>query len=183
MDLRFLSISQLSQVTGKDRRTVTSRIAALKPNRIEGKAHLYDAHSALEAVYKIDSDDELKVEMAAASLRIEKGNAEKIELQLAKIRGEQVDIEAVSSVVEKQLSRVRAQLIAIPNKACRDLVVMTDPRIIKAYLEDLINECLTELTADEDLKNKETAAEINQAFEGGNSDERDSVESGDGGVG
>ncbi len=155
MDIRYLSISQLSQVTGRDRRTVTSRLSALKPYKIFGKSHIYDAHTALEAIYKVDSIDEIETQMAKASLRIEEGNAEKIDLQLAKMRGDQVEIETVAAIVEKEYGRVRAQHIAIANKTCRDLAVMTDPRLIKDFIEDAINESLSELTADEDFKNYE----------------------------
>lgn len=168
MSGRYFSINQLSIATGKDRRTVKDRLSKILPEKKAGKAIIYDGHKAFPALFKVE---DVKEQLLSESLRLEKGRADKIELELAKISGSQVPIEDVAAVVEKEYTRVRAQLISIPNKISRDLAVIDDPREITIILEDSINEALSELSAAEKFKNHQLPDE--------DEDEDNSTESGE----
>lgn len=154
MGLRYLNMSQLAEVTGIDRRTVKDRLQGIDPHAIEGKAIVFDATAVLPILLGLEKVDQKATFNAIQkeTLRLEKAKADKIELEVAKIRGEQVPIQDVAAIVEKEYSAVRSQLIAIPTKTCLELSTIDDPAIIKSKLQDAINECLIELSADENFK-------------------------------
>jgi hypothetical protein len=77
-----VSVSYLSALTGKDRRTITSRIAALPFEDGEKGAHLYNSEDALAVIYGRDSDG-MGLEEARAFQAVE--NAE-----LARVRREEL---------------------------------------------------------------------------------------------
>ena len=64
-----VSISQLAQLTGKDRRTIASRVSDLKYVGGDKGAYLYESSEALEAIYLCagKSLDEAKKEQALSS--------------------------------------------------------------------------------------------------------------------
>lgn len=155
MDLRYLNTSQLSRVTGKDRRTIKTKLEGIEPSMVEGKSNLYDAPSVIPIILGIETKEEQSTfkQIQKETLRLEKARADKIELEVAKTRGEQVPISDVASIVEKEYSAVRSQLIAIPTKMCLELSTIEDPAIIQDRLQEAINECLTELSADNQFAN------------------------------
>lgn len=150
MNLRYLNTSQLSQVTGRDRRTIKTKLEGVEPSGTEGKSNLYDAHNVIPIILGIETKEEQNTykQIQKETLRLEKAKADKIELEVAKTRGEQVPITDVASIVEKEYSAVRSQLIAIPTKMCLELSTIDDPAIIQDKLQEAINDCLTELSAD-----------------------------------
>jgi phage terminase Nu1 subunit (DNA packaging protein) len=155
---RYKSISQIAEMTGFDRRTVKDRIQNLVVQKTHGKAQYFDMFEVLPKLYKLTSvgdneniDDEIKVE----TLRLERAKADKTELEVARIKGEQVPIKDVAKIVESEYTSVRAQLIAIPTKIFHELAIMDDPILIKEKLEDSINEALSELSADQKFNENE----------------------------
>jgi hypothetical protein len=149
--MRYLSMSQLSQVTGKDRRTVKDRLQGLEP-KLEGRAHLYDAHIALPMILELtDGDNSVAKQMADEQLRYERERADKVALQNQKLRGEVVSIEEVANVVEGEYAAVKAALIAIPSKCAGELATMDNVIEIKKLLDGLINETLVELSSSDRL--------------------------------
>jgi phage terminase Nu1 subunit (DNA packaging protein) len=170
MQLRYLSMSQLAEVTGLDRRTVKARLAKIKPHESKTKLILYDAWLALPSLYKSEVGN-IAEQSALESLRLEKARADKIELEIARVRGGQVPIEDVALVVEKEYSRVRSSLLSIPTKLARDLSQIDDPRKIQIELETVINDCLSELSADRTYRETEIPENKEEISE------RDSIDS------
>ncbi len=50
-----VSTNQLSELTGKDRRTLKRLLEPLTPE-IDGRAHLYESVIALQLIYEVDAD-------------------------------------------------------------------------------------------------------------------------------
>lgn len=161
MNNRFLSISQLAEITGFDRRTVTSRLASIKPFKVERNAHIYDCHSALPLIY---TAGDVESQMATESLLLEKAKREKAELEVARLRGEQVPIQDVCAVIEKEYSYVRATLHSIPTRRAVAIAFEPNPSVVSSMISENINEALAHLQADktyskfkEDLSDEDTS--------------------------
>ena len=151
MNLRYLSMTQLSEVSGYDRRTVKDRLAQLEPFKKEKNAVIYDAHLALPLLFasgKYKGKD-IEKDMKEQELRYETLRADKVELELNIAKGEYVNIEDVASVVEKEYTYVRATLLSIPSRRAKALALEMDPMIIQDLLVEDIAEALNHLNADE----------------------------------
>jgi phage terminase Nu1 subunit (DNA packaging protein) len=149
MNLKRLSISQLALVTGKDRRTVSERVIAL-PFEMDGKAKMYSAPDAVQAI--LDgaggAPAELDLQIKEESLRLERGRADKVTLEVEQTRGELVAIEDVTKEVAKEYTRVRAALLSIPTRMAKPLSMETDPARVQEILHEAVVETLEHLSAD-----------------------------------
>lgn len=159
MSLRYLSISQLSEVTGKDRRTISKRLASIQPHSDEGRAYKYDAAVALDLIFASDSVQGMDKQLLKAQLGLELGKQAKIEIEVAKLRGELIPLGEIVKAVEKEYANVRAQLRAIPSKLAKILSMVTDPNEVYLRLTESIDETLTELTADKEFADKQKLME------------------------
>lgn len=136
---KILSISKLSEITGIDRRTISKRLEELEPVEETSRSKMYNVQEALPFIYTSGGLRE------AEQLRYETARADKMELEVAKRRGELVEIDKVVKVYEQRLIAVRAGIIALPNKQAAVLASITDPNIMKTELEIATNEVLEEL--------------------------------------
>ena len=139
-DLSRLSISQLAQVTGRDRRTITKALAGLKPRSMDGRAKLCEPRAALERIYL--GQERLSVVDEQARLAKERADAQY--LKNAEARGELVPARtmdtaliALASVIGGRLeslgSRLAPALAAEGTLArCQELV---DEAVASALLE------------------------------------------------
>jgi len=112
-------------------------------------------------------------DLEEARRRREAAEAALKEIELAKARGEVVEIEAVADIVGDDYSRVRARLIAIPPKLAPLVHRAESVAEIREYLDDGVREALAELSrsvagefADEDPGDEGEAAEAAAAAEG-----------------
>jgi phage terminase Nu1 subunit (DNA packaging protein) len=141
-----MSITQLSELTGRDRRTVSKRLESLPVHSEDGRAKYYDVTKALPLIYNDLATIGIERKLQEEQLRFETGRADKMELDVQKRRGELVEINQVSEVVQTEYARVRAGLLAIPNKMAHVLAIVDTPAEIKSKLEDAVNEALSELS-------------------------------------
>ena len=155
-----VSISQLSDFTGRDRRTINKRIKTfLKPIGQKQGASLYDSKTACELIVRPDIEDLVRRELAVTETpdhaggydetvdknRLQRAKAEMEELKLQEKKGELVPVDEILPEIEKEYSLVRTTLLAIPIKKAKALSVMEDPADIQIELEDSINEALEHL--------------------------------------
>ncbi|SRR6266498_3633222 len=61
---KLLSINQLSDLTGRDRRTITKQLENLEFIAGEKSAHLYESSQALPRIYAIESLDAARAKLA-----------------------------------------------------------------------------------------------------------------------
>jgi hypothetical protein len=149
MNDRFLSMSQLANFTGVDRRTVKDRIAGLNVHSGAGNAHLYDSREALPLILLPTSQTTDEKLLAAERLKYEAARAERMQLQVARIRGEQVDIEAVGTLVDQQYAYVHAGFVTLGNRLADELRNIDERHKIKRILDDEVNTILTAMSADQ----------------------------------
>jgi phage terminase Nu1 subunit (DNA packaging protein) len=145
-----LTAKQLAEFYGVEDRTVTNWVNSDPPcpSFKEGKFRFFD--SASVAVWK----DQKAVSAALRSsepVDFEKAKARKMtadaalaELELARVRGEQIPVDAVRENMRDIASRVRAQLLAIPGRyAVRTVGLSTLPestRVWDVAMRDVLNE-------------------------------------------
>lgn len=149
---RLFSITELSKITGRDRATISGRLQDMKPAKKDGRAKYYDSQEALPVIYAAESFKGMQKKIEAVGYEIEKEKLSKIRIQNEKESGKLVPIEDVCKTVEKEYTFVKAQMKSIPSKVSKPLSMESDPAVINGMLTDSINECLTELLADETYK-------------------------------
>ena len=147
-DPKLFSINQLSELTQRDRRTITKKLSILeaKPGPANGK--YYELKDALPLIFAPDGTAELDRRLLESQYKYEDHRAEKMRLEVERLKGQLVYVEDVASVVQKEYTYVRSQLLSIPSKVAKSLSVESDPSQVKAILDDAINEVLSELKAD-----------------------------------
>jgi hypothetical protein len=83
----------------------------------------------------------------AAKARRELAKAEREEMQTAAMKGELLPRAGVTSAVQNAFARVRARLLALPNKAAPLVVTLKEVVPIQEKLTELVHEALAELSA------------------------------------
>lgn len=152
MTLHQLSITQLHELTGIDRRTVKKRLDKLAPIAGPRGAMLYNPQEALPLLYKgSDSPEDASQALLDAQLRYEEARADKMRLEADKMAGLQVAIEDVAKAIEKEYTYVRATLYAMPSKLAKGLAFEEDAAVIQTQLHAAVDEALAHLQADTNL--------------------------------
>ncbi len=142
----YLSISKLSKLTKRDRRTVSERLADLPTSDVGGAGKVYYVPDALPLIYATESSKGNQKKKEHEELRYERARADKMEIEVAKRKGELIEIESVAEVVEQEYTAVAAGIRAIPTKLAMS-VAHREPHEVKTLLEEAINEVLIELSA------------------------------------
>lgn len=88
------------------------------------------------------------VSLDEARLRKVAGEAALVEIEVAKKRGELVEIEVVAQAFGEQCANVRARLLPMPSKLAPLLAATSDLNEVQALLEQGIHEALSELSGD-----------------------------------
>ena len=95
-----MSINQLSELTGKDRRTITSRCKDVPLEKGAKGAHLYDPKLALPAIYAAGGDgttlDEARKRQALSQAQLN-------ELRCEEVRRERIPIDIVRAIWDAAL--------------------------------------------------------------------------------
>jgi phage terminase Nu1 subunit (DNA packaging protein) len=153
MNLRYLSMTQLSEITGVDRRTVKSRLAEVEPYKEEGSAILYDAREAIPKIMQFEdkTKDNTWKDLQKEQLRYEKARADKVQLENDTKRGELVRIEDVTRTVGKEYAYVRAAILTLPSKVAKSVSLEEDPAVCQSILKKEVDEILNHLQADNNL--------------------------------
>ena len=153
MALPYLSISQLSVLTGKDRATVKKKLMNVKPYSEKANATLYDGREALKYLVEPIVEDEKATskKLLEEQLRYESARAEKVEIEVARQKGELVAIEDVTRTVGKEYTYVRASILSLPAKLARPIAIEDDPAVCMSLLKKEVDEILNHLQADVSL--------------------------------
>jgi|SRR6266536_977001 len=105
----LLSINQLSEVTGRDRRTITKQLKDLRFIDGEKGAHLYESSEALPAIYSVDSLESARAKQALSQASL---NAVREE----ELRKERIPIQMVLDAMDEIFQSIGATL-----KNCKEL--------------------------------------------------------------
>jgi len=151
MTPKLWSISALSVELGMDRRTVAKKIAAVKPAEDGPSGKLYRLADVLQAMATAAVADQRPADFDDAKTRKMTADAVLAEIEVAKVRGQVVDVDVMAKAVASDYASVRARLLALPTKLTPLIVPMTDPTEVRDTIERAVAEALEELTVDRDL--------------------------------
>ena len=141
------SISELSHLTGFDRRRIRAALCDLPASKGAKGALLYETIEALPLLYLQPGDGDT-FDLTDERARLAHHQANRAALEAEQLAGSLIEIEAVANVVGEEYSNVRSRLLAIPSKAAPQVIGLSIAAA-KALLDDLIFEALDELTADD----------------------------------
>jgi phage terminase Nu1 subunit (DNA packaging protein) len=115
------------------------------------------AQQAVGDTKSLDLDEARRRKLAA--------EAAMSELDLAKRKGELIEIEEVAAVVGDDYANVRAKLLSLPTKLGPQLIGVEEPAEAMKLVERAVTEALEELTADGIYGSPEEGAEEPEAGE------------------
>lgn len=151
MTPKLWSISGLAVEFGLDRRTVASRLANVHPAQGEGRSARYRLADAAGAVFGSAGGGRAgetapgePLDLNTERARLTKAQADKTELEVAVLRGEQIPAETVAASWQDQVMAARARLLSFPATVA-PLVVGLSLREAEVELRDRIYEVLEEL--------------------------------------
>ena len=141
-----LSINQLSDLTGFDRRKISRRLADLEHEQGPKGAKMYASSSALRMLYAGMSEGLDSQQERAALDRVRR---EITELERDKKRGQLVPVSEVSTEWLNLISTIRAGMLAVPSRAAVELLGLTDEREIDDALTNHIHEAMQSIADSE----------------------------------
>lgn len=149
------SISELNLLTGIDRRRIARCLQDLAPETGPKGALLYESTEALPLLYLQPGAGD-SFDLTAERARLAHHQANKAALEAEQLKGALIAVEDVADTVGEEYANVRAKLLGIPTRAA-PMVVGLSTVAIRTKLDDLIRECLEELTADGPLEGERVA--------------------------
>jgi hypothetical protein len=140
------SISELSHLTGMDRRRIRAALCDLPASKGAKGALMFETIEALPLLYLQPGDGDT-FDLTTERARLAHHQANRAELEADLLAGSLIEIEAVADVVGQEYLNVRSKLLAIPSKAAPQVIGLSIAAA-KALLDDMIFEALDELAAD-----------------------------------
>jgi phage terminase Nu1 subunit (DNA packaging protein) len=141
------SISELSHLTGMDRRRIRGLLCDLPSETGPKGALLYESAEALPLLYLQPGDGDT-FDLTDERARLAHHQANRAALEAEQLAGSLIEIEAVASVVGEEYSNVRSRLLAISTRAAPQVIGLSIVEV-KALLDDMVFEALDELSADD----------------------------------
>ena len=132
----LMSINKLSEVSGRDRRTITKRLSGIAPSE-DGK---YDSAMALQAIF---NPEELNPLQERALL--DKARRELAELTKAERTRELVPAPVVQEHWAQMIAAARGKLLNLPGRLAATAVGVATIQEAERAARELINEALMEL--------------------------------------
>jgi hypothetical protein len=146
-----LSINELSELTGIDRRTVKKRLLGLPSKPGPKGALLYDPQAALRAVMFPDQpeSDELgdTPPKWVSEAKLVEAQSKREQIRLAMDERNALDAESVYAAWERVVVAAKQKILAIPSKAESRWVLGMDARAVREMLEVEVREALEEMSA------------------------------------
>jgi len=140
------SISELSHLTGFDRRRIRAALCDMPASKGAKGAVMYETIEALPLLYLQPGDGDT-FDLTTERARLAHHQANKAALEAGLLAGSLVEIEAVADIVGAEYANVRSKLLVIPSKAAPQVIGLSIAAA-KALLDDMIFEALDELAAD-----------------------------------
>ncbi len=141
-DLSSLSISQLHELTGRDRRWIKQRLAegGVDPTAEDGKIRRFPPRAALGAIFDADA-----ISASTERARLDRVRRERAELDLAQARGDLIASGEFTEALLAVTSPIAAALDALPTRAAPELVGLSTIGEIEARLRETVNRLRTDL--------------------------------------
>src|SRR6266481_7638451 len=101
----LLSINQLSELTGRDRRTITKQLEDLHFVDGEKGAHLYESSEALPLIYRVDNLEAARAKQALSQAALNGVREEDL-------RKQRIPIQIARDVIDESFQSIAATLKA-----------------------------------------------------------------------
>ncbi|MCP5130744.1 MAG: hypothetical protein H6985_14325 [Pseudomonadales bacterium] len=111
-------------------------------------AMLYESTVALPMLYICPTESD-NLDLTAERARLAHFQANKTELEAAKMKRELIEVEEVAEIVGNDYANMRANLLSLPTKLAPQLVGIEDIAQGQALIEQGVYSALQELSADE----------------------------------
>ena len=145
LDLSFVSLNQLEQLTGREHRTIKKRLEGIELVDTGGQFKKWPAKIALAKIYDAEREpDEINGNQQKA--RLTKAQADMAELELAAMNGHYVKIEMLETEWASIVSNIRARFLSMPSKLAPRLSGISDARLVEDELINEVYEILGELS-------------------------------------
>lgn len=146
-----MSISQLANITGLDRRTVAQRLETVDHSGGDkrGQAMIYESTVALPAIYLsalVSEDDSRLLDAKLERARLDRAKRHLAEAALDEKKGALIPVEIVQDHWSTIVINCRARLLAIPSKLAQRVLEVSDMSEINTIAKELIYEALMELS-------------------------------------
>jgi hypothetical protein len=148
MTERYKNITHLSEITGLDRTTIRKRLDGIEPNHVKGRSPFFDCQHVLPILYQLGEKMSIKQQLEEEQLRHERVKADKVTIDVERMRGEVVPIEDVCKAVSKEYSYVRAAILTLPSKIAKPISLEEDPAKCQMILKREVDEILAHLQVD-----------------------------------
>ncbi len=140
-----VSATVLADILGVSKQRVNQLAAA----RVLPRAELgFELRAAVRAYIDNLREESRPADLADAQARLTAAKARMAELELQRMEGESVAIEAVAHAVAGEYATVRQRLLAIPSRVTPHVLGVADHREVHRAIEAAVIEALTELSAD-----------------------------------
>lgn len=147
-DYRYLTVNQLSKITGKDRQTINKRLSEVVPVKEDKRGKYYDSWECLSIIYAADKKEGMSQQIEQVSLQIEKERLQKLRIDNDKSLGQLVDIDQVVGIVEKEYTYIKAKFLSLNVRLAKILALESDPQKVSDTIYESVQEILEELKAD-----------------------------------
>lgn len=155
MSVMTLNRSEIAQLFGVSLPTISQWLSKGMPFESKGTQGRKWSFNASEVVKWREAmivsqaiGDTSGLDLDEARRRKLAAEAAMVELDLAKRKGEVIEIDAVAGVVGDDYANVRAKLLSLPTKLAPQLIGIDDVATCKALIERGVSEALEEFTAD-----------------------------------
>ena len=139
--------TRLAAELGIDGRRLRDVLTRVTPVETKGRSKLYLLRDVIPHVAKyLGAPDVIDLNVERA--RKMKAEAELAEIELAKMRGETINVEVATLVWGEVLSVAKSRLLSIPAKLAPIVAVEDAPAMCKALIEEQVVEVLDELGGD-----------------------------------
>lgn len=148
-----ISINMLSQLTGKDRRTVTDRLERVEPVLDEPKKKLFEIKKALPVIFgpqlrDVDGDEEPDFfDPQLERAKLDRTRRRRLELEIDIQKRNLIPKEELEQALADVFGSVRAKLLNIPSKIAQRHHAKLTKKQLQALSKELINETLQELSS------------------------------------
>jgi hypothetical protein len=140
----WISISQLSDLTGASARTVKKRCEKLERRPGDKNAILLDSKQALPLIYQLDEDDKPDPQKENALLSRERRKKTRHERKV--MEGGFVSLNGLEQELTRIVMAVRSHFLAIPNKAAPEVFACDSVSDVAEKIQMHVYESLTDLS-------------------------------------
>ena len=143
----MVNISQLSEMTGFDRATISKRLAHLEFEPGNKRAKFYKCPDALAILYKFGIDDTERLDPQQEKARLDRERRLIAELDRQQKERKLIDADEVKDDWMSVVSVTRSRFLALPSRIVPELANLKDMRKMEDALIAAIHEVLEEMAA------------------------------------